>query len=423
MHPEAAVAAEWATPIIGIIWAGVIVRKAGREVSIGAGAMVGALWALAWLYLMGRFDTRLWLKEALPAVSWRHILAWASAPALGAFGGMLAVQLQKAKPGTRVLAYIAAPVSLILLMMVNLLFIDAQGKHTLADGTDLTVSGPDREGTTIRLFSFDFAANKHLKAGIYDCDCDDSRPFDDVNASYFATPAAAVFDKLGPSTLCMTNAGFFSWDEQNRVGFHVAPVVQDGHARYNVMSGPNIWTFGWKMAGGIPEFKLIKGVPFNRLTSEFDTAISHVRPLVVDGNALTLKPGAGVTRLRCSRTSIGWNPGASKLYLLIVRDPDSEMASIAKWKSKSRQVGGWDMPQIQQFWMQMGVKQALVFDGGDSTQLVYSGPHGKTYIGSGRLSATLGYLNDRPVRLWVPILPIRYSTAGVMNYFYVERKR
>ena len=108
--------------------------------------------------------------------------------------------------------------------------------------------------------------------------------------------------------------------------------------------------------------------------------------------------------------------------MLIVRDPDGEIPGIQQMKTGRRQTGGWDLLQLQQFWEHMGVPDAILLDGGDSSKLAYRGRAGEyVSVTSGYLlSRTLGYWHGRPLRFFVPMLPAAQSQAGVMNYLYVE---
>lgn len=418
IHPEAIFGAEWITPIFGLIIAGAIMRRFGLWVSVGTGLIIGLIWALFWLYLMGRLDFHLWITEALPYLSWQHLIAWISAPILAFTGYLLAGWFTKRSIGWVFLA-LSGPVVILMTALITSGFIDAPGKYNLAKGADLTISAPDREGTILRLFTFDFAANPNLSIGTYDCDSDDSHPNDDINSTYLGTPAISVFRKLKQSPLCIINAAFFTWTEPDRIGSHVAPIVSNHVPRYNVFNGPDIWTFGCKTNKTNPHFTLEQGVPYGDLARKYHTAIGHVRPLIVDGKPLVLKPGPGVTRLRCSRISLGWSSD-SKLHILVVREPDGEMASIKQWKLKGKQTGGMDLPQLQQYWMKMGVKQALILDAGDFTDLLYQTESATRAITSARISKTLCYLQDKPIRVWIPILPTTTNTIGVMNYLYIN---
>lgn len=422
LNPEAAMRAEWAAAVVGIVWAGMIIRRAGRSVCLGAGIVVGLAWAITWLYLMGRFDPHLWFAEALPGLSWSLVLAWAAAPVLSVLGGVLAERFAPLGRTRRAAVQAVMPGLVLLVAVTNVHFADSCGTRPLGKGASVTAYVPERDGTIVRLLTFDFVAAPDLRIGLYDCDSDDAHPFDDSNTTYLGIPALSVFERRSPRSLCVTNAGFFAWTEKGRIGRHVAPVVVNGRAHYSRLNAPQRWTFGWKTSNGRPLFRLLQATPSEKLASLFDNALGHVRPLVVNGEALKLGPGAGVTTMKCSRTSLGWSSDSSRLYLLIIRDPDGERASIDAWKNRRKQVGGWDLLQVQRFWLKVGVPQALALDGGDSTQLVFRSPVGTECVGSARFSRTLAYLRSRPVRVWIPILPLRHSDTGVMNYIRIERE-
>jgi hypothetical protein len=415
LHPES-VGAEWVAVVIALVWSGAIVRRVGVFASIGSGVIVGVLWAAAWLWLVSRWDGR-FLTDAWAEISLGHVLSWLVAPLLTAVGGLLASRVRRSW-----IIHLAAPVVVVLAALVVSHSVDRPGHYEITDGVSLEVMPTEIDGTTVRFLTFDSLSKAKLHLGIYDRDSDDSQPFDDRNTSYFATPAATVFDRLGKDAVLVINAGFFTWTPGNRIASHVAPVVDGRKTHYNVSPGAGYWTIGWNYVGFRPRFYLERGVPYAELSGRYENALVHVRPLIVNGKALELRPGAGVTRLKCSRTSVAWSEDDGAFYVLVVRDPDGERASINKWRAKARQVGGWDLVQVQRFWKKLGVDQAVALDGGDSTQLVYRGSKGVEQVGSGRLSLTLGYLRDRPVRTWIPILPVRHSGAGVMNYLYVKAR-
>jgi hypothetical protein len=130
--------------------------------------------------------------------------------------------------------------------------------------------------------------------------------------------------------------------------------------------------------------------------------------------------GIGNTRLRCSRTSLGWSADSGKLYMLFVIDPDGEFAGIQQ-KKRDRQTGGWNLPQLQRYWEKLGVPNAIIVDGGDSTQFAIRRPEGTYQVRrSGyQLSWTFGYLRNRPLRAFVPALPPAEAHVGVMNFLYL----
>ena len=166
---------------------------------------------------------------------------------------------------------------------------------------------------------------------------------------------------------------------------------------------------------------MLPSIPWNSL-GDYQTVLGGVRPLRIDGNSIPLKPGAGSTTLRCSRTSVGWSADASKFYVLIAYDTNSEAASQFRRKMHWAQLGGWDVAEVQRFWEQMGVPFALLFDGGESTQLAFRQPEGGYhYLFSGyQYSYTVGYLFQKPLLFTLPILPPSEAHRGVLNYLYVE---
>lgn len=423
LHPEAALAAEWSAPLAALLWTGALMRKSGRWASLNSGAVLGFLWFAGWLYMMARFSPKLWMLEAVPSITWHHVIAWTSAPVLSFIGGEIGFHLNKLGKIGRFLPHIAAPLIVLIAGQISVYGIRDAGEYALEDGISLSVIGPDRDGNTVRLFTFDFAENPDLHLGVYDCDSHDSDPFNNRNTSYLGTPALSVMEELGPETLFVVNAGFYNWKSPGLTASHIAPMVLNGRPRYNVRKEPLPWTFGWKMVDGTPRFKLERKLPFKELGEVFDTAMSEVRPLVVDGREVALWLGPGLTFLNCSRVSVGWNNGSSKLHVLVVRGRDSERASVNRWKYERRKTSGWDLLQVQQFWTHMGVTHAVALDGGDSTQLVYRGPRGWKSISSGRFALTFGYFRDKPMRLWIPIVPTRHSHMGVLNYIYVKQSR
>jgi hypothetical protein len=89
------------------------------------------------------------------------------------------------------------------------------------------------------------------------------------------------------------------------------------------------------------------------------------------------------------------------------------------------QTGGWDVPQVQQYWEKKGIPNALLFDGGESTQLAFRDSKGGfRYVDSGyQYSFTVGYLFQRPLVATFPILPPGEAHRGVLNYLYIDAPR
>lgn len=422
LHPEAAMIGEWSSPISALMWSGYITRSRGRTASIGSGLVVGLSWMGAWLYLIGRFSPYLWVAEGSRELRWPHLLAWGSAPVLSFIGGEIAFLMRKSGRLARLIPHISLPVIVAACAFISAWSVDSSRTFSPERGVTIKISGPDSQGNTVRFFTFDFNANPKLKIGIYDRDSDDSHPFDNINTSFFGTPALAVYDKLKQKPIMLMNAGFYCWTEPGFVGSHVAPMVIDGKAHYNVSYAPHYWTWGWKTINGRLKFRLLKDIHYKQLTDYYDNAFGHVAPLVVDHKPMILgNKGPGRTWLCCSRASVGWAEDSSKMYVLIVRGRDGERASADMFMYQKRQNSGWNLPQVRSFWLKQGVRQAIALDGGDSTQIVYSGSRGKTAVSSGRLAFTFGYIMDKPFRCWIPIMPMRHSHVGVMNYLYVTR--
>ncbi len=173
------------------------------------------------------------------------------------------------------------------------------------------------------------------------------------------------------------------------------------------------------------KFSVVEDARFAELPAQFDGALGGVRALIVNGEARALKPGMGGTTLKCSRTSVGWQ--GARFYVLSVRDPDGEAASLrANQREKAGelnvQVGGWDARQVQQFWQSRGVGNAILFDGGESTQLAFRTGAGGVFNShsSYHFTRTPLTIKGKPLRFVLPMLPNFEANGGVLNYFYVS---
>jgi hypothetical protein len=104
-----------------------------------------------------------------------------------------------------------------------------------------------------------------------------------------------------------------------------------------------------------------------------------------------------------------------------VHDPDGEAASQIQRRRHQAQTGGWDVNEVQRFWEQRQVPFALLFDGGESTQLAFRDAAGNYHnVSSGyQYSFTVGYYHQRPLLFTLPILPPSEAHRGVLNYLYV----
>jgi len=293
----------------------------------------------------------------------------------------------------------------------------------------LILSRVENDGTQIRLLRYDLAK---VDLGIYDADSDDAQPFDDRNATWLGQAMPMVWRKIenltGGQTLCAVNGGFFG-AEFPFLARHEAPIVQNGVARYDSQVLENDWPaqnclLGWKRENGKTRLFVERDANFSQLARRFDGALGGVRALILEEKSLPAEPGMGGATLRCSRTSVAWKDG--ELFVLSIRDPDGEAASVRANKREKAgavgvQVGGWDVRQVQQFWEKRGVQNAVLFDGGESTQLAFETGDGDVTMthSSYHFSRTPIYLNRKPIRFVWPMLPPFEANGGVLNYFYV----
>jgi len=439
-------AAAWVAPLLGVAfgaaWAGARAerpRRAGTLVALG----VVLLWLLGWCFLMGRCDVRLWVVQGLGGLTVQHLIAWGATVLVGWLGGGLGGRETGRKRLSLMLTLLyILPISMLIAFIVSGM---QPSRITLAPGATLQRStSPTGDGTTLTLITLDFKKNPNLYLGLYDTDSADASPGDDRDATWlgqsirFALPKmqrrAAARDRR---VLFACNGGFFSFEGFNNrrddaynlrdllVGFHIIPIAADGKVHYffnKMRFQDQVWHFGINKRADGPRFTLTQSMD-PAVWAGFETAIGGVRPLIMHWKPVPLAPGNGNTTLKCSRTSIGWNKDGSRLYILIGIDPDGEYSSVAQ-RSHGRQTGGMNLRDLQLFWEKVGVPEAVLFDGGDSTQCAYRLPAGGyAYQRSGfLLSKTLGHLRSRPLRFAIPMLPPGQSYNGVMNYLYVGSK-
>ncbi len=407
----------WA-PLCGLFVGGVILKRAGWRVGVCA----VTFWLAAWLLLMGRFSPLGWWRDGLGGLTFAHLLSWVLAITFAMAGGLLGARFSRKLTLTAIMA-------LILCALWSAQYLTSSSYRNV-ESKALIFAREENDGTQIRLLSYDVRA---IDAGVYDADFDDARPFDNRNASWLGQAMPLVWRKIenynGGKTLCAVNGGFFG-ARFPYVALHEAPIVRNGVAHYDTRVLEDDWPtqnclLGWKRAEGKLKFTLVEDAKFANLARQFDGALGGVRALIVDGQARELKPGMGGTTLKCSRTSVGWN--GDRFTILSVRDPDGEAASLRadqreKAGERNVQVGGWDVRQVQQFWKKQNVKNAVLFDGGESTQLALRSSHGGAFIShsSYHFTRTPLYIKGKPVRFVLPMLPGFEANGGVLNYFWVS---
>lgn len=308
------------------------------------------------------------------------------------------------------------------------------------------------DGTICDLLEFDFTTNPNLRFEIYAQDEDDAKPFDNVVKFWRMGVGQAVrhlnqrfaIQKSG-QVIAAWNGPFFGYyhsssDVREETAFHLAPVVLRGHVYHN--TGNHRWTFGVKQVANRPVFKVfhLPGGPV--LEREFDFASGTVQCLLKDGKPLRMEPfphnsldfkkqpvpstpqEAGhipyFDHAKFSRCSIGWSKDNSKLYTLVIREPQgaSEGQSITDltlWRGQSQ---GWNVPDVQRFWISMKragkVWNAINSDAGDVAQLAYEMPDGN-YL----MVSPIGDNPNFARRVFTPQFD-QAPQGGSLMYFYVR---
>lgn len=295
---------------------------------------------------------------------------------------------------------------------------------TLSPGISAHTDKPSADGTIVRLITCDFVPQNNLHFGLFDNDFHDDVVNDNKNLTYRVTPANIAFDKAlstNRNIRVFFSGSFFGIDSHGYAQ-HIAPFFINNHIYYNNHVLSSKWpdqtaSFGVKYVDNKPEFHLIPNDSSLRL-ADMDYAIGGLRLLRRDGFSEPLTRGIGETSLRCSRTSIGWDYASQKFYILMVRSVNNEDSN----RKRLVQYGGWDIGQVQKYWETMGVPNALLCNSGDASQLVTMDKRGRrSFISSNHIgSVTLGYWHQRPLRIYIPMLPVYARIDGGLNYIYVR---
>lgn len=447
-HPETIFVADWLSPLLGVFCGAWFLSQRSSESLRGwhggfrvAVALV-ALWFVVCGYLLARFDFAAWPSQVFGALSVEYLWAWSLTLLFGVAGGIVGQKMRRFKRRKPVL-FAGIFVLFPLAMQLSHWFSSNTQSNTrtneiLARGVTLQTFPPTTDGTTVRFLTFDLSQRPDLSFGIYDADSDDAIVLDDQNTSWLGQSLHRVLDKaqrrIGAQSdvLCLVNGGFFGAD--NRWTAHYeAPLVVEGKPLYPNRVLERDWpqqagSLGISLKNNRLQIHFLRSVRWEQ-PRDHQTVLGGVRGLIIDGKAQNLKPGMGGTRLLCSRTSVGWTNNSRIFYILSVRDVDGEAASLNQLAREKlgtgTQTGGWDVRQVQKFWQQMKVPNAVLFDGGESTQLAYKESDGRTvFISSAyQLSRTFGYWRSRPLRVYLPLLPPSPNHGGVLNYFYVAAPR
>ncbi len=389
------------------------------------------LWAVAWGFLLARWQVLRWRQEALLYLTGQHLLAWALTLLVGLAGGIAGAGLQRRGRGTAIACLALVLVFPAALLLEGLISpYPAVVERELAPGVHLHSEPFTPDGTALHLVSVDFTRNPRLTLGLFDAELDGAAPNGDRNTTWTGLPVPialphikAEANRHGRQVLCAWNGDFFDFDQPWHIGRHLSPLVENGQAHYprhDLHFHEQDWQLGFRHVHGRAQLVLEKDWPWSRWQRDFETAVGGVRPLRIHGTSPALTPGNGNTRLRCARTSLGWSADSSRLYILIIQDLDGEMDANRRKTNKQPQFGGWDLLQLQQFWEHRDIPNAVVLDGGDSTQFAYHAGGQDHFLRSGYLASyTLAYLRRRPLRAFLPLLPPEQDHVGVMNYLYL----
>ena len=205
----------------------------------------------------------------------------------------------------------------------------------------------------------------------------------------------------GGKIVAAWNGPFFGYYRSapipDETAFHLAPITLRGKVHFN--TGNHRWSMGVKMVKGKPVFQTFHLPGRALLEREFDFSSGTLQCLLKDGKALAIEPFPKGPRdfkkqpvpstpqeaghvpyfdhAKFSRASIGWSHDSSRLYLLLVREPDGDsegqsIRDLGQWKAQS---GGWNLLDLQRFWLSMQragkVSDAINSDAGDVAQLAY----------------------------------------------------
>jgi hypothetical protein len=315
-------------------------------------------------------------------------------------------------------------------------------KDSPARGVTHWIDKSSLDGTVCELIEFDFKANPKLRFALFDQDSDDQKPWDN-HCLFWPRGAAQMTRQLNKTEgriIALWNGLFYGyhggskWAKQN--AFHVSPVVINGQVHN--WGANHRWSFGVKYQKGKPTFKTFHKPSVETYKREYDFGGGSAQCLVKDGKPLKLQPfglppikqpvpstpqEAGhipdFDHMRSCRASIGWSKDSSKLYLLFIKEPDSESASIIAVRRGNffgvSLWGGWTVADVQRFWLQKGVWNAINSDAGDVAQLALLRPDKNYDLVPSRQGSSKMRLKFKPDFTGAP-------DGGALMYFYVVEK-
>jgi hypothetical protein len=264
----------------------------------------------------------------------------------------------------------------------------------------LDYSSPD--GTLLDLWEFDFKANPRLKLELFDQDQHDATPGDN-RVDFWALGIGHFtkrFDNQNGRIIAAWNGPFFGYDRKKEgyPAFHVSPVVLNGKVLYNTAN--HRWAWGVKYVNGKPVFKTFHLPGRAVLEREFGWASGSLQCLIKDGKPLRLQafPNPGATpipqpvastpqeaghipdfdHMKSCRISMAWSKDNTRLYLLSVKEHDTEGESINNLRAVKPMGSGWMTSDVQSFWLALGKSRiiwgAVNNDAGDAAQVMWRQP-------------------------------------------------
>ena len=297
-----------------------------------------------------------------------------------------------------------------------------------------------RDGTVCELIEFDFAANPKLQFRMFDQDSDDAKPWDN-HCHYWKRGAAQMTRQLNQNgrVIALWNGLFFGYHGGNKWihgdAFHVSPVVVGGQV--HSWGANHRWSFGVKTVNGKPRFQTFHEPSTATLKANYDWGGGGAQCLIRNGKPLALRayglpalaqPVKSTAQeaghipdfdaMKSSRASIAWSRDSSKMWLLFVKEGDSEGASISALRTGGGLMGvglmgGWSVADVQQFWLAKGVWGAVNSDAGDVAQLCVSRPDGDYDLVPSRQGSGAMRLRFAPDFTGAP-------DGGALMYFYVS---
>lgn len=412
--PESFLMVDWLVPVLSLAAISFLFGRRGLKSGWSVALPNLVFYALIHVFITTRFLPQFW-RDAFAQLTISHFAWWFGAIAV-ALGGAWVGEKWRSRAAS----------GAVLVLAVALMPILQWSRPVDSD------AARQSDGTTFRVRKFDLKA---VDFGVYDADFSDSTPFDDLNATWLGQAMPRVWDiiaareKMEP--LCVVNGGFFG-AKAPLLGFHEAPLKTRAGAFYDAAILENDWpdqnaTLVWKRENNRLQPQILLAAKGSELQN-YDGALGGVRVLIRDGKMASLQPGMGGATLKCSRTSVAWNR-SGEFWILSVRDPDGEASSLranALEKKSGRrdlQNGGWNIAQVQKFWQKRGASDAVLFDGGESSQIAFRDENRKwRWIHSSHhFSRTPAFWNRLPLRIVWPMLPPTVANGGVLNWFYVRR--